>query len=84
MPSTGPLRWKEVKPLLDDLLPGWTMKTTTHSRLVRCTSIRSEWFRLPRGSHGSKVPEIRLGDLRRLLRFFGREAEGKLLFRKLR
>ena len=84
MPSTGPIRWKEVKPHLDDLLPGWTLDRRTHCSFLRCPSIRPEPCRLPRGSHGSKVPEIRLGDLRKLLRHFGKEKEGKQRIPKLR
>ena len=84
MPSTGPIRWKEVKPHLDELLPGWTLDQRTHCSFLRCPAIRPEPYRLPRGAHGSGVPEIRLGDLRKLLRHFDKEKEGKERIPRLR
>ena len=77
MPSSGPLHWKALKPHLNELLPGWRLEDKTHSRFLRCERIRPEPFALPRGAHGSAVPQIRRGDLRRLLRFFGKLDEAK-------
>lgn len=77
MPSSGPIRWKDLKPHLDRLLPEWYLRVTTHSRFLYCRSIRRDRFSLPRGAHGSRNPEIRRGDLKQMLKFFGKLEEGQ-------
>lgn len=84
MPSTGPLRWKALTKDLDILLPGWTIQPKTHCWFFRCQAIRPEPFRLPGGAHGSRDPEIRLGDLRKDARHFRKLEEGKTLIPRLR
>lgn len=81
MTSTGQIRWKSSKRHLDTLLPGWREQETTHKRLV---FFADEVFPLPKGAHGRADPEIQLGQVRRMSRFFGKLDEAKKQVPRLR
>lgn len=57
---------------MDSILPEWTYELQTHRRLIRCPALRREPFPLPRGAHGRSNPEIQLGWVKKMFRFFGR------------
>lgn len=74
MASTGQIGWRSLKGHLDTLLPGWEEQQTTHKRLV---FFADEVFPLPKGAHGRADPEIQLGHVRKMFRFFGKLDEAK-------
>lgn len=57
---------------MDTILPDWRCELQNHRRLIRCPMLRREAFPLPKGRHGRTSPEIQLGWVKKMFRFFGR------------
>ena len=54
---------------LNECAPGATVKTKRHKKWVAVAGKTYRGF--PRGGHGEKNPEVELGHVRKLGRFFG-------------
>jgi len=69
MTSTGLVTLKKIEALLDDCAPGAVIEEKTHHLWVHYQG--TTYRGLPRGAHGArKNPEIQVGHVRRMARFF--------------
>ncbi len=84
MASRGTIRWRKLRKHLDKILPSWTPDDRNHARFVWCPEIRPDPFHLPRGGRGERDPEIELGHVKRMFRFFGRLDEARTQIPQLR
>lgn len=72
MGSKGTIRLKDVWAMLDACTPGYTRKEQKHNWCVMHKELT--YPSLPLGPHGRREnPEIEIGHIKRLVRFFGIE-----------
>lgn len=83
MPGYGQIRWKALADAMDALLPGWYYEDKGHGRYVFCKAIRPDSVKLPKGAHGRTNPEVELGHVKKLFRFFGKLPDAKRLIEQL-
>lgn len=83
MATRGQIPWKKIKKMLHKCTESWWSKDKTHKRWVYVEGKKGS-FKLPLGSHGSKNPEIELGHVRGLARYFDLEACAKQHLEQLR
>ena len=69
---------------MDKILPTWRWEDRNHARFVRCPEIRPDPFPFPQGGHGKHNPEIELGHVKRMFRFFRRLDEARTQIPQLR
>lgn len=70
MGSTGLVTLKEIETMLNDCAPGAVIEPKIHKNWVLWND--KIWWDLPRGKHGNRQnPEIQVGHVRRMMRFFG-------------
>lgn len=69
MGSAGLITLKEIIAILDDCAPGAVIESKVHKNWVLWNG--RIWWDLPLGKHGHrKNPEIQVGHVKRMMRFF--------------
>jgi hypothetical protein len=77
MPSSGTADLKDIFKMLDVCAPEHVRKQADHYWHIKYNG--KHYSNFPKGEHGSKNPQIQIGHIRKIIRFFNIEECAKRL-----